>query len=113
MDTESLEKPSHLTREKLERTRQLMDKAATDARCIGYEHLIPGLVLPDEDDRHVLASAIRCGASLIVTCNLADFPADALASSTSRPSIRMNSFFISSISHPASSSKQRKTIESV
>jgi hypothetical protein len=65
-----------LTREKLERTRQLMDKAAL---VRGYEHLISGLVLPDEDDRHVLAAAIRSGASLIVTCNLDDFPAEALS----------------------------------
>ena len=68
-----------LTREKLERTRQLMDKAAPDALVRGYEHLISGLVLPDEDDRHVLAAAIRSGASLIVTCNLDDFPAEALS----------------------------------
>jgi hypothetical protein len=68
-----------LTREKLERTRQLMDKAAPDALVTGYEHLIPGLVLPDEADRHVLAAAIRSGASLIVTCNLADFPPEALS----------------------------------
>ncbi len=34
-----------LTREKLERTRQLMDKAAPDALVRGYEHLIPGLVI--------------------------------------------------------------------
>lgn len=51
-----------LTREKLERTRQLMDKAAPDALVRGYEHLVSGLVLPDEDDRHVLAAAIRSGA---------------------------------------------------
>jgi hypothetical protein len=63
-----------LTREKLERTRQLMDKAAPDALVTGYEHLIDGLTLPDPDDRHVLAAAIRAGASVIVTCNLADFP---------------------------------------
>jgi hypothetical protein len=68
-----------LTREKLERTRQLMDKAAPDALVTGYQHLIPGLLLPDKDDRHVLAAAIRCGASLIVTCNLEDFPAEALS----------------------------------
>jgi len=48
-----------LTREKLERTRQLMDKAAPDALVTGYQHLIPGLLLPDRDDRHVLAAAIR------------------------------------------------------
>ncbi len=63
-----------LTRERLERTRQLMDKSASDALVTGYEHLIPGLVLPDENDRHVLAAAIRCRASVIVTCNLKDFP---------------------------------------
>jgi len=68
-----------LTREKLERTRQLMDKAAPDALVTGYEHLIPGLTLPDENDRHVLAAAIRSGASLIVTCNLSDFPPHALS----------------------------------
>ena len=64
-----------LTRTKLERTRQLMDKAAPDALVRGYEHLIPGLALPDPNDRHVLAAAIRAGASVIVTCNLADFSA--------------------------------------
>ena len=67
-----------LTREKLERTRQLMDKAAPDALVKGYKHLIPGLVLPDPKDRHVLAAAIRGGASVIVTCNLADFPQQVL-----------------------------------
>jgi hypothetical protein len=54
-----LKNRSDLTREKLERTRQLMDKAAPDALVTGYQHLIPGLLLPDEDDRHVLAAAIR------------------------------------------------------
>ena len=67
-----------LTREKLERTRQLMDKAALDALVEGYEGLIPTLSLPDKDDRHVLAAAIHGGAHIIVTKNLKDFPAKSL-----------------------------------
>jgi len=67
-----------LSREKLERTRMLMDLHATDALVTGYEPLIDGLALPDPDDRHVLAAAIRGRADVIVTINLRDFPEDAL-----------------------------------
>jgi len=58
----------------------LMDQHATDALVTGYEELIDGLHLPDPDDRHVLAAAIRGRADVIVTCNLKDFPAGALKS---------------------------------
>ncbi len=71
-----LEKRPDLTRQKLERTRTLMDLHATDALVTGYEDLIPGLQLPDPNDRHVLAAAIRGQADVIVTMNLRDFPAD-------------------------------------
>ncbi len=67
-----------LTREQLERTRALMDKHADDALITGYERLIPGLHLPDPDDRHVLAAAIRGGVDVIVTANLKDFPAETI-----------------------------------
>ena len=67
-----------LTREKLERTRMLMDKHAEDALVTGYDDLIEGLRLPDPDDRHVLAAAIRGHADVIVTRNVRDFPADVL-----------------------------------
>jgi len=62
----------------LDRTRQLMNDAVPDCLVLGYEPLIEGLALPDPDDRHVLAAAIRGNAQAIVTFNLADFPAETL-----------------------------------
>ena len=61
-------------RARLERTREMMDRATRDCLIIGYESLIPSLTLPDPDDRHVLAAAIRARAQVIVTNNLKDFP---------------------------------------
>ncbi|MEO0912370.1 MAG: PIN domain-containing protein [Pseudomonadota bacterium] len=54
-----------------------MGKTFPEALVVDYEGLIDTVSLPDPDDRHVLAAAIRCGAQLIVTDNLKDFP-DAL-----------------------------------
>lgn len=69
---------SDITQESLARCRKLMDKHVRDCLVTGYEPLIPTLSLPDENDRHVLAAAIHCGAGQIVTFNLADFPAATL-----------------------------------
>lgn len=68
-----------LTAAQLQRTAELMDLAIPDACVSGYEELLEGLVLPDAGDRHVLAAAIRCNASVIVTFNQKDFPSAALA----------------------------------
>lgn len=59
--------------------REAMRRAFPEACVTGHEPLIGGLNLPDPDDRHVLAAAIRCGAQHIVTENLKDFPHDILA----------------------------------
>jgi predicted nucleic acid-binding protein len=59
---------------RLTRTRSLMSQAVDDCLVTGHEPLIDSLVLPDPDDRHVLAAAIRCGAEVIVTNNIRDFP---------------------------------------
>ncbi|WP_254206942.1 hypothetical protein [Nocardia alni] len=45
----------------------------------GYQPLIDGLKLPDTNDRHVPAAAIKVNAQVIVTSNLDDFPAELLA----------------------------------
>src|SRR5450759_1201889 len=63
---------------RLQRTRNLMNLAVRDAVVTGYEPLIGSLNLPDLDDRHVLAAAIRARAQIIVTFNLRDFPPEAL-----------------------------------
>lgn len=67
-----------LTAAQLDRTRDLMCNAVADCITTGYEELIDGLHLPDPDDRHVLAAAIRSGSQVIVTENVSDFPAAVL-----------------------------------
>ncbi|MGH3381453.1 MAG: PIN domain-containing protein [Actinoallomurus sp.] len=65
--------------EKLYRLRGLMNASVRDCLVEDYEPLMEGLKLPDPDDRHVLAAAIKAGAQIIVTSNLRDFPAREIA----------------------------------
>ena len=67
-----------VTERQIARTKRLMNENMPDATVTGYEKLIPSLVLPDTNDRHVLAAAVHGGASIIVTRNLKHFPANAL-----------------------------------
>lgn len=64
--------------EKIERTKQLMNKNVPDCLVVGYEPLINGLTLPDVDDRHVVAAALKGQAEAIITFNLKDFPSSEL-----------------------------------
>jgi len=73
-----LENRPDLKREQILRTRDLMNVNVPGSLVTGYEEIIPTVSLPDPDDRHVLAAAIRAGAGVIVTFNLRDFPAEAL-----------------------------------
>src|SRR5712692_2845699 len=74
-----LQNNPRLSAERLARTRTLMNEAVRDCLVTGYEDLIASLSLPDPDDRHVLAAAIRANADVIITYNLTDFPAETLA----------------------------------
>lgn len=52
--------------------------AFPDALVMNYESLVPNLTLPDPDDCHVLAAAIKANANLIVSNNIKDFPQEYL-----------------------------------
>lgn len=74
-----LERRPDLRPEALARSRQLMIEAIPDCIVSGFESLIDRLSLPDPNDRHVLAAAIKANAQVIVTANLSDFPVVKLA----------------------------------
>ena len=67
-----------LSAETLKRTVELMNRAVPDCLVENYQGYIDSLELPDSNDRHVLAAAIKCQADVIVTNNLKDFPKSAL-----------------------------------
>ena len=62
----------------IEFTKTMMARAVPDALVEKFEGLIGALQLPDLDDRHVLAAAIKTGADVIITLNLKDFPREIL-----------------------------------
>lgn len=61
------------------RHRSAIERAFPEGAVEGFEDIERGLTLPDPDDRHVLAAAIKGGAQVIVTENAKDFPDDRLA----------------------------------
>jgi predicted nucleic acid-binding protein len=70
---------AHLTQEQLDKLRGYLRDAAPDCLVSGYQPLIAGLPMNDPNDRHVVAAAIKCGAQMIVTFNMRDFPPQVLA----------------------------------
>jgi hypothetical protein len=68
-----------IRQEKLTRLRELINSAIPDCLVTGYEPLVEGLKLPDPEDRHVLAAAIKVGAQVIVTAISGVRPAQRVA----------------------------------
>lgn len=63
-----------LKKEQLQLTVESMNLAFPDSNVDKYSSLISSITLPDPDDRHVVAAAIRSKANVIVTYNIKDFP---------------------------------------
>jgi predicted nucleic acid-binding protein len=63
-----------ITEQAIARTVKAMNSAFPDAEVTRYASIINDLKLPDPDDRHVLAAAIKAEATHIVTANTKDFP---------------------------------------
>ncbi len=55
-----------------------MNRFFDDACIEGWEGLTEGITLPDPNDVHVVAAALRGRADVIVTSNLKDFPLQTL-----------------------------------
>ena len=68
-----------LSKDKLERTRQMMNDHVLDSLVENFEDIEQALNLPDPNDHHVLAAAIVSSSNVIVTFNLKDFPQTQLA----------------------------------
>jgi predicted nucleic acid-binding protein len=62
----------------LEWTIDRMNDSFPGANVTQYKSYISSITLPDKDDRHVVAAAIKEKADVIVTFNLNDFPQSVL-----------------------------------
>lgn len=69
-----LKNNQHVTSDKINRTLALMNQIKPFALVTNYEQYIEQVVIPDKDDRHVVAAAIACGAQKILTWIWATFP---------------------------------------
>ena len=76
--TRNLASRRNLSPEKIAHLIDQVQQHFPEATVAGYEKLI-GLMTNEPKDRHVVAVAVRCGAQIIGTSNLRDFPRESLA----------------------------------
>lgn len=61
-----------MTADKAARLRAAMERYFPEAEVTGYDHLVAAME-NDPKDRHVVAAAVKAGAQVVTTSNLADF----------------------------------------
>lgn len=76
--TNLLKNRKDIMKSQLSRTKRLMTLAFPNSIVTEYEGIIDQLKLLDQNDRHVLAAAIKSKSNQIVTFNLKDFPSSYL-----------------------------------
>lgn len=64
----------------LRRAQEYMNSAFPDSNISDYEIFLNSLNLPDENDKHVLAAAIKGRVDFIATFNTKDFPQEYISS---------------------------------
>lgn len=69
-----------LSSDKARRLIETIERAFPDGSVQGSEGRLQDLVLPDPDDRHVLAAAVHGDCDLLITNNLRDFPVEIVES---------------------------------
>lgn len=80
----------------LVRTRDLIIAAVPDCIVDGDENIASSIILPDDNDRHVVATALLCGAESIITLNLRDFPEESLREHSMR-SVHPDAFVLEAL----------------
>jgi predicted nucleic acid-binding protein len=71
-----LKNRADLTEDRLLRTAAIMNSVFPNAEVQDFDDITATLSLPDENDNHVLAAALKRNADFIITFNLDDFPID-------------------------------------
>ena len=90
--------------------RSAMARTFEEGLVEGWEPLVGGLKLPDPDDRHVVAAAIRAGAEHIVTENMRDFPS-AMLGPLGLEAVRADDFLAATFElYPAEATKALRTM---
>lgn len=74
MARQSFEKSERFEGSTAKKTTEAMNLAFPDANIEDFDELIANINLPDSEDRHEVACAMKSKSEMIITFNLKDFP---------------------------------------